>query len=344
MQPGESLEQVLEETTRRRSGEPRLAAAARAILALAEAAARLSALIAKPSPGAALGASVGAANADGDAQKHLDVIAEEICSGALREAGVGPYLSEEQADAGWLNPGGAVAVAIDPLDGSSNIEVNGIVGTIFSVLPAGESGSDPAASFLVSGRSQIAAGFFAYGPQTTLVLSVGEGVALFGLDRAVGRFLLIEPAMRIPEGKGEYAINASNHRHWREPVQRFIEHCLAGEGGPLGRDFNMRWAGALASDAYRVFVRGGLFLYPADARRGYEQGRLRLLYEVSPMAFLAEQAGGAATDGEDPVLDRVPVRLHERAPLVLGPTKLVELVRRYHGEAADLAAHQSVNG
>lgn len=329
---GQSLEELLSGIAERRRGEAGVAAATRAVAELARAASELAAMIARPQTDADLGATVGAANADGDAQKTLDVVADRICTEALRRAGVGPFLSEETPDAAMLNAGGEIAVAIDPLDGSSNIEVNGVIGTIFSILPAPYGVDDPAQAFFVPGRGQIAAGFFSYGPQTTLTLSLGEGVHILALDRDAGRFVVVRPDVRIPQGLAEYAINASNHRHWREPVRRFIEHCLAGKSGPHGRNINMRWAGSLAFDAYRVFIRGGLFLYPADARAGYEQGRLRLTYEVAPMAFLAEQAGGGATDGERDVLDRVPARLHERCPLVLGPADAVELVRRYHLE------------
>ncbi|HEY2049989.1 MAG TPA: class 1 fructose-bisphosphatase [Caulobacteraceae bacterium] len=303
-------------------------AAARAILALARATAELSAVIARPSLEGRLGAATGGANVDGDAQRKLDLIAEDLCRSALQGAGVGPYLSEETEAPVILDPAGRVAVAIDPLDGSSNIDVNGVIGTIFSILPA--EGPDAATSFFQSGRAQIAAGFFMYGPQTTLVVSLGRGVDVFTLDRTAGEFVLVESGLKIPEGAAEYAINASNHRHWREAVRNYIDDCLRGADGPHGRTYNMRWAGSLVADAYRVFSRGGIFLYPADGRKGYDQGRLRLLYEASPIAFLAEQAGGGATDGERAILDIVPHRPHERAPLVMGSADMVERVRRYH--------------
>jgi fructose-1,6-bisphosphatase I len=303
-------------------------AAARAVLALARAAAELSAVIARPSIEGRLGAATGGANIDGDAQRKLDLIAEDLCRSALQGAGVGPYLSEETEGPMILDPAGTVAVAIDPLDGSSNIDVNGVIGTIFSILPA--QGPDAGASFLQNGRAQIAAGFFSYGPQTTLVVSLGEGVDVFTLDRSTGDFVLVERGLKIPEGTPEYAINASNHRQWREAVRNYIDDCLRGAEGPHGETYNMRWAGSLVADAYRIFNRGGIFLYPADARKGYDQGRLRLLYEASPIAFLAEQAGGSATDGERPILDIVPHRPHERAPLVMGSADKVERVRRYH--------------
>jgi fructose-1,6-bisphosphatase I len=335
MRQGASLATVLEGIE---GAEAR--AAARAVLALGRAAAELSVVIARPSIDGRLGAATGGANIDGDAQRKLDLIAEDLCRGALESAGVGPYLSEETEGPVVLDPAGKIAVAIDPLDGSSNIDVNGVIGTIFSILPA--QGSDPNAAFVQSGRAQIAAGFFMYGPQTNLVVSLGRGVDVFTLDRDLGEFVLVEPGLKIPQGTAEYAINASNHRHWREAVRNYIDDCLRGADGPHGKTYNMRWAGSLVADGYRIFSRGGIFLYPADGRKGYEQGRLRLLYEASPMAFLAEQAGGAATDGERPILDIVPQRPHERAPLVMGSADKVERVRRYHQDAELARAQPSI--
>jgi fructose-1,6-bisphosphatase I len=242
-------------------------------------------------------------------------VAEELFSTALRAAGIGGYLSEERKDAAVFDPLSAIAVAIDPLDGSSNIDVNAPIGTIFSVLPMVQgAGDDPIAPFLQSGRRQVAAGFFIYGPQTSLIVSVGQGTHLFVLDRTSRRFVLVEAGLTIPSGVTEYAINASNYRHWHEPIQSYIDDCVMGADGPRGRNFNMRWIASLVADAYRIFTRGGVFLYPADKREGYGQGRLRLIYEANPVAFLAEQAGGGASDGVDPILDR----------------DKVERVRRYH--------------
>ena len=305
--------------------------AAQIVLALAGAATALAEIIAKPPLEGRLGASVGSANSDGDHQRKLDLMAEDLCREALRGAGVGPYLSEESEGALTLDPAGGLSVAIDPLDGSSNIDVNGVVGTIFSILPAPHvAKADPALAFTQTGRAQIGAGFFMYGPQTSLVLSLGDGVDVFVLDRSSGEFRLVERGMRIPAGGAEYAINASNHRHWREPVRRYVEDCRRGVEGERGLNFNMRWTGSLVADAFRVFTRGGVFLYPADGRGGYEQGRLRLLYEASPIAFLTDQAGGAAIDGLCPILDIVPSRLHERAPLIMGAADEVETIRAYH--------------
>jgi fructose-1,6-bisphosphatase I len=328
---GASLAEVLEGVE---TGPGR--AAARAVMALAGAARDLAAVIARPLPGERLGATTGGANSDGDAQRKLDLIAEDFCRGALETAGVGPYLSEEGDAPITLDPHGTIAVAIDPLDGSSNIDVNGVIGTIFSILPAPPAGADPAEAFQTTGRAQLAAGFFMYGPQTTLVVSLGDGVDVFTLDPVAGAFVLVQHGLRIPEGTAEYAINASNHRHWSEAVRHYIEDCTRGADGPHGRNFNMRWTASLVADAFRIFTRGGVFLYPSDGRNGYERGRLRLLYEASPIAFLAEQAGGGATDGERPILDIQATRPHERAPLVMGSADKVERIARYH-EDVDLA-------
>jgi fructose-1,6-bisphosphatase I len=258
-------------------------------------------------------------------------VAEELFSTALRAAGISGYLSEEREDAVVFDPSSAIAVAIDPLDGSSNIDVNAPIGTIFSVLPTVQSvGDGPIAHFLQSGRRQVAAGFFIYGPQTSLIVSLGRGTHLFVLDRTSRQFVLVDAALKIPPGVTEYAINASNYRHWHEPMQSYIDDCVMGADGPRGRNFNMRWIASLVADAYRIFTRGGVFLYPADKRAGYEQGRLRLIYEANPVAFLAEQAGGGASDGVDPILDCVPESIHQRTPFVMGSADKVERVRRYH--------------
>jgi fructose-1,6-bisphosphatase I len=306
-------------------------AAARVIVALAGAARDLAEVIATPAMGESLGAKVGSDNSDGDQQRKLDLVAEDICREALRGAGVGPYLSEETEGPLTLDPAGCLAAAIDPLDGSSNIEVNGVIGTIFSILPAPDSAkTDPGLAFTQTGRAQIAAGFFMYGPQTRLVLTTGAGVDVYALDRVEGVFRLVESQIRIPTGCAEYAVNTSNHRYWPEPVRRYIEDCCLGAEGPRGVNFNMRWNGSMVADAYRVLTRGGIFLYPADSRRGYEQGRLRLLYEASPVAFLAEQAGGGATDGQNPILDCPPSRPHARTPLIFGAADELEMFGHYH--------------
>jgi fructose-1,6-bisphosphatase I len=326
---GADLSEVLESYAARHGAQGK--DLSRVIEAIAESAAHLAKVIAAPASDAELGAKVGSDNSDGDQQRKLDLVAEEICRAALKAAGVGPYLSEETEGPLTLNPGGALAVAIDPLDGSSNIEVNGIIGAIFGVLPATRaSQADPALAFTQPGRAQLAAGFVMFGPQTRLVLTLGEGVDVYGLNPATGRFQLAQTRLSIPRDGAEYAINASNHRHWREPVRRYVDDCLKGVDGSRGANFNMRWAGALVADAFRIFTRGGVFLYPADSRRGYENGRLRLVYEANPMAMLTEQAGGAAIDGLRPILDIIPERPHQRAPLIMGAAEEVEVIRRLH--------------
>lgn len=302
-----------------------------AMLQMAAAAVTLARLIATPPLNGRLGAAAGGANSDGDAQRRLDLVAEELFSTALRQAGVGGYLSEEVEGVGLFNPSSPIAVAIDPLDGSSNIDVNAPIGTIFSILPmVPEAVGDPAAAFRQTGRAQLAAGFFIYGPQTSLVVSFGRGVHVLSLDETLGAFVVVHADVTIPPESQEFAINASNARHWHEPVRSYIDDCMKGEEGPEGRNFNMRWIGSLVADAYRIFMRGGVFLYPGDRRPGYDQGRLRLMYEASPIAFLAERAGGGATDGLVPVLDLKPSSPHQRAPLVMGSAINVERVRRNH--------------
>ncbi len=260
-------------------------------------------------------------HADGDAQRRLDIIAEELVSERLRHAPVRFLASEEKESALSMLPGAPLAVAIDPLDGSTNIDANAPLGMIFSLLPAKESS---AATFRQTGRSQLAAGVFVFGPHTSLLLTLGEGVCLFTLDPTTQRFTLARTDVAIPANSREFAVNASNERFWSAGVRSYVQEMLAGADGARGSDFNMRWLGALCADAYRVIVRGGLYLYPGGTRRGQARGRLRLLYEASPVAFLVEQAGGLATDGESPVLDIVPGSLHVHTPLIFGSRNEVE--------------------
>jgi len=331
MERGAGLEEVLAAQARDPASGLPAEAAARAILLMSSAALELAAIVARPPLGSRLGAATGGANVDGDQQRTLDIVAEDLFRGALRTAGVAGYLSEEVEAPTILDPAGSLAVAIDPLDGSSNIDVNAPIGTIFSILPAAPgAANDPALAFRETGRAQVAAGFFIYGPQTMLVMTLGLGAQAFALDRTSGEFVLIDPAIAIPRTTAEYAINASNARHWHAPVQRYIDDCTQGAAGPRGKNFNMRWVASLVADAYRAFVRGGVYLYPSDARKGYGEGRLRLMYEVNPVAFLAEQAGGAATDGLNPILDRTPGAPHQRAPLVMGSIEEVERIAAYH--------------
>lgn len=313
-----------------------------AVQAVAGAAALLADLVAQ-GPLAGSPAAVVGGNADGDTQKELDVRADGLFLDVLRATpSVAVYASEENAAPIRLRygPGASVVVAIDPLDGSSNIDTNLSIGTIFSILPAltaseeavlEDAPEDPSAGdFLRPGTAQLAAGFVVYGPQTVLVLTLRQGTHAFTLDRRRGTFVLTGPDLKIPHGKREYAINASNYRHWDEPVRAYIDDCVAGADGPRGEDFNMRWNASLVAEAFRILVRGGIFLYPGDSRPGYRNGRLRLVYEGNPLALVVEEAGGAATDGEGRILDRRPGSLHQRVPLVFGCREKVERVADYY--------------
>jgi fructose-1,6-bisphosphatase I len=225
-------------------------------------------------------------------------------------------------------PRGEYLLLIDPLDGSSNIDVNVSIGTIFSVLRCAEGCEPTEQAFLQPGARQVAAGFAVYGPSTILVLTVGNGVAGFTLDREMGSWVLTSPKIEIPADTAEFAINMSNMRNWEPPVKRYIDECLAGKTGPLGKDYNMRWVASMVADVYRILSRGGIFMYPQDAR--HKEGRLRLMYEANPMAFIVEQAGGAATNGRQRILDVQPTRLHQRVGVILGSRNEVERVTGYH--------------
>ncbi|HEY8709446.1 MAG TPA: class 1 fructose-bisphosphatase, partial [Burkholderiaceae bacterium] len=228
-------------------------------------------------------------------------------------------------------PRGKYLLLFDPLDGSSNIDVNVSIGTIFSVLrmPEDDRGVDEG-DFLQPGRQQVAAGYCVYGPQTTLVLTVGDGVAMFTLDREQGSFVLTQEDVRIPEDTKEFAINMSNMRHWDAPVRRYVDECLLGKEGPRGKDFNMRWIASMVADVHRILTRGGIFMYPWDKREPEKPGKLRLMYEANPMGWIVEQAGGAATNGKQRILDIQPKKLHERVSVILGSKNEVERVTAYH--------------
>lgn len=294
---------------------------------LAGAAKRISALCARGPLEGNLAAVTGIENADGDQQKALDIRSDEIIVEMLQSAPVAYYASEERDNVMTLDPSRALAVACDPLDGSANIDANVSIGTIFSVYPVA---GNPEGSFFRPGSEQLAAGFFVYGPQTSLVMTSGADTQTYVLDRNTNVFRPAMENMRIPVNSREYAINASNHHHWCPPVRRYIDDCLRGESGPLGCKQNMRWVGSLVADANRILMRGGVFLYPDDDRKGYEEGRLRLIYEGNPVAFVIEQAGGQATDGCGRILDIVPHKLHQRVPLVFGSGHPVTTIRAYH--------------
>jgi fructose-1,6-bisphosphatase I len=264
-----------------------------------------------------------------DEQKEIDVLANDRVVAALKTAPVAAVASEEMESPLLLDAKAPLLVAVDPLDGSSNADANASVGTIFTLLPALEHNEAPSA-FLQPGLNQLAGGFFVYGPQTVLVLSVGAGTQIFTLDRGTQEFLLTHPKVEIPPRTSEYAINDSNSRHWDEPVRTYVEDCKRGKEGPLGRDFNMRWTGSPVVDIYRILTRGGIYLYPGDKRREFRNGRLRLIYEASPIAWVVEQAGGAASTGRERVLEIVPSSLHQRTPLISGSRAEVEHVLRLH--------------
>ncbi|MBM3366795.1 MAG: class 1 fructose-bisphosphatase [Betaproteobacteria bacterium] len=283
------------------------------------------------------GASLGVQNVQGETQKALDVLSNEILLEANEWGGnLAALASEEMENPSPIPthyPRGEYLLLFDPLDGSSNIDVNVSVGTIFSVLrcPHGADGKprEPdEQAFLQPGNKQVAAGFAVYGPTTILVVTVGDGSHGFTLDRETFSFGLTHPDIRIPEETSEFAINASNMRRWEAPVKRYIDECLAGKDGPRGRDFNMRWVASMVADVFRVLSRGGIFMYPRDAKN--KDGRLRLMYEANPMAFIAEQAGGAATEGKTRILDVQPKGLHQRIAVVMGSKQEVERVASYH--------------
>lgn len=272
------------------------------------------------------------ANAGGDAQKELDVIAEERIIAALKATPVAFLASEESEALIPVTDGGRLVVAVDPLDGSSNIDTNVSVGTIFSILPydAATFAEDPAKAVMRPGANQVAAGFLAYGPATIMVVTFGAGTQVFVQDRVSGDFILARDQVEIPAETKEYGVNQSNMRHWAEPMKAYMSECLAGKEGPRAKDFNMRWVGSMVADAFRIFTRGGVYLYPGDQRKGYENGRLRLIYEANPVAFLTEQASGAATDGKTRILDIVPSHIHQRIPLVFGSKAEVEKIASYY--------------
>jgi fructose-1,6-bisphosphatase I len=289
----------------------------------------------------ALGGVLGSAdseNVQGEVQKKLDIIANEVLIEANEWGGHLAAMASEEMDSIYSVPNrypqGEYLLLFDPLDGSSNIDVNVSIGTIFSVLVKPEGQGVSEADFLQSGARQVAAGYCVYGPQTTLVLTVGAGVAMFTLDREQGSFTLTQEHVRIPEDTKEFAINMSNMRHWAPPVRRYVDECLQGTEGPRGKDFNMRWIASMVADVHRILTRGGVFLYPWDKREPEKAGKLRLMYEANPMGWLIEQAGGAATNGRQRILDIKPAKLHERVSVILGSKNEVERVTRYHAEAA----------
>ena len=319
-------------------------AVAATIRKLTEAAVKVRHTISHGALGAAFAGTRGA-NSAGDVQKDLDIFADDIFLDAMRHAPVALYASEELEQPVLLDAGAPLAVAIDPLDGSSGIDVAMSIGTIFSLLPAtGAPDADPAAAFLQAGAKQLGAGFFIYGPQLALVLSLGSGTHVFVFSSRLGAFIQAYESRMIPPRTQEFAVNASNYRHWDEAIRLYVDDCLKGSEGPREKDFNMRWIACLVADCYRILTRGGVYLYPGDRRRGYHQGRLRLVYEANPIAFLIEQAGGAATDTVNRILDIEPEHLHQRIPLVFGSAREVERIARYHIEPSAIGERAPLFG
>jgi fructose-1,6-bisphosphatase I len=286
----------------------------------------------------ALGDVLGAAsteNVQGEIQKKLDIISNEILLQANEWGGHLAAMASEEMESFHPIPNrypkGEYLLLFDPLDGSSNIDVNVTIGTIFSVLKAPEGMQEPSEQdFLQAGTKQVAAGYAVYGPQTMLVLTTGNGVNCFTLDREMGSWVMTQRDIKIPVDTAEYAINASNARHWFPPVRRYIDELEQGKVGPRGKNFNMRWIASMVADVHRILNRGGIFMYPADARDPDKPGKLRLMYEANPMSLIIEQAGGAATDGHHRILDIQPTGLHQRVAVFLGSKNEVERVTGYH--------------
>lgn len=300
---------------------------------------RIAALIGKGALCGALG-NAGTTNVQGESQMRLDVLSNDIFVRTTEWGGqLAGMVSEEMTEPYAIPaeyPRGRYLLLFDPLDGSSNIDVNVAVGSIFSILRCPDGCRDPLETdFLQPGSAQVCAGYAIYGPSTMLVLTTGHGVHGFTLDREIGEFMLTHPDLRIPETASEFAINASNSRYWEAPIKRYVSECQAGASGPRGRDFNMRWIASLVAETHRILMRGGVFMYPRDRKDLTKNGRLRLLYEANPIGFIIEQAGGRASTGREPLLEVTPAGLHERTALVFGARDEVERIERYHDEYND---------
>jgi fructose-1,6-bisphosphatase I/sedoheptulose-1,7-bisphosphatase len=295
----------------------------------------ISAMTAKGALGAALG-NLDARNVHGETQTKLDVLANDVILRSCEWGGLVAGMASEELDEPYAVPPaytrGKYLLVFDPLDGLSNADVNVSIGTIFSVLRHDKPEPPTTADFLQPGREQVAAGYAIYGPATMLVLTVGKGTHGFTLDREIGNFILTHPNLQIPADTSEFAINASNARFWEAPVHRYVAECQEGKSGERGRDFNMRWIASMVAEVHRILVRGGVFMYPRDTKDPGKPGRLRLMYEANPIAFLVQQAGGLATTGRERLLDVLPTSLHQRIPVILGSRHEVERIERYHSE------------
>ena len=324
---------LLEQSRQNRSVDPDLRLL---IETVATACKTISYVVSKGDLGDAMG-SLGTKNIQGETQKKLDVLSNDILLSANEWGGVLRAMASEEMDTFHAIPDaypkGNYLLLFDPLDGSSNIDVNVSIGTIFSVLKAPDQRVGDTvreADFLQPGVQQVAAGYTVYGPQTMLVLTTGDGVMAFTLDKDTGTWVLTRESIVIPENTSEFAINMSNKRHWEAPVRRYIDECLQGTTGPLAKDYNMRWIASMVADVHRILTRGGIFMYPRDHRASGKQGKLRLMYEANPMSFIVEQAGGIAVDGRQRILDISPQGLHQRVGVILGSRNEVQRVRDYH--------------
>ena len=295
---------------------------------------RIASLIGKGKLAGAPG-SAGSLNVQGATQMKLGVLANEVFIRTNEWGGqLAGMLSEEMETPYEIPaeyPRGKYLLLFNPLDGSSNVDVNVAVGSIFSVLRCPKGVSEPSeGDFLQPGAAQVCAGYAIYGPSTMLVLTTGRGVNGFTLDREIGEFMLTHPDLRIPGDTAEFAINASNSRYWEPAVKRYINECVAGKSGPRGRDFNMRWIASLVAETHRILMRGGVFMYPRDRKDLETPGRLRLLYEANPIGLIIERAGGRASTGYEPILGITPASLHQRIGFVFGARAEVERIERYH--------------
>jgi len=305
---------------------------------LVDVAAAVKAIAALTARGALVGTgdATPVVNASGDDQKPLDLIANDAVIRSCEWGGQLAGMASEELEEPYLVPGmyerGPYLLAFDPLDGSSNIDVNVSVGTIFSVLKYSGDTTPTERDFLQPGSAQVAAGYAIYGPASMLVLTVGLGTHGFTLDREIGNFILTHPNLSIPEETSEFAINISNERFWEPPVARYVTECKAGKAGIRGRDFNMRWIASMVAEVHRILMRGGVFMYPRDTKDPRRAGRLRLLYEANPLGMIIEQAGGFASTGRGRILDAMPQALHERIPVILGSKNEVARIERYHGD------------
>ncbi|MGO9172485.1 MAG: class 1 fructose-bisphosphatase [Rhodomicrobium sp.] len=306
-------------------GDARKSAVAETVINLAKAGVEMSRLIAQGPLAGDMASTRGDHAQGGDTQKELDYVTNKMVTDALKRSPVAWMGSEEDKEAVPLNAGAPLAVNVDPLDGSSNIDTNLSVGTIFSILPA--EGPSP---LLQPGRNQLAAGYIIYGPQTALVLTLGLGTHIFWLTPGAEEFLLVRRNVQIPAATREYAINGSNFRFWDDAIKAYVIDCTLGVDGPRKANFNTRWLASLVAEAFRILTRGGIYLYPDDDRKGYTKGRLRLLYEANPIAMLTEQAGGACTTGTQRMLDVEPTSLHQRVALVFGSKTEVEEIAHYY--------------